>query len=317
MKASWILAALPPLTMWLVAPGRSTKQQRAPFEGLNIAHRGLHSRDKTVPENSLPAFREAAAAGYGAELDVQLSREGEVVVFHDDTLERVCGVSGRVDSYSLASLQQMHLCGTEYTIPTFAQVLEAAGTMPLVVELKSGPRNRQLCRKTLDLLRGYPGPWCIESFDPRIVAWFRKNAPDVLRGQLADEPRSYTRKTLDLLRGYPGPWCIESFDPRIVAWFRKNAPDVLRGQLADEPRSYTRQSSVCGFVLGNLLGNCLGRPQFIAWGPGKKTLLVRLCEWMGVMKLRWTVRPNDHRPALEGEYDGIIFEFETPAVRYR
>ena len=270
MKASWILAALPPLTMWLVAPGRSTKQQRAPFEGLNIAHRGLHSRDKTVPENSLPAFREAAAAGYGAELDVQLSREGEVVVFHDDTLERVCGVSGRVDSYSLASLQQMHLCGTEYTIPTFAQVLEAAGTMPLVVELKSGPRNRQLCRKTLDLLRGYPGPWC-----------------------------------------------IESFDPRIVAWFRKNAPDVLRGQLADEPRSYTGQSSVCGFVLGNLLGNCLGRPQFIAWGPGKKTLLVRLCEWMGVMKLRWTVRPNDHRPALEGEYDGIIFEFETPAVRYR
>ena len=102
-----------------------------------------------------------------------------------------------------------------------------------------------------------------------------------------------------------------------MAGCRRNAPDGLRGQLADAPRSYTGRSSVCGFVLGNLLGNCTGRPQFLAWGPGKKTFLVRLCEWMGVMKVRWTVRPSDHRPALEREYDGIIFEFETPAVRYR
>ena len=81
---------------FLLAPGRATKGQKAPFRGRNFAHRGLHSRDKSVPENSLKAFELASAAGYGMELDVQLTRDGQVVVFHDDTLKRVCGVEGTV-----------------------------------------------------------------------------------------------------------------------------------------------------------------------------------------------------------------------------
>jgi len=76
----------------LTAPGKAKKDKKAPFMGRNFAHRGLHSEDKTVPENSLEAFRQARDAGYGMELDVQLSKDGEVVVFHDDTLERICGV---------------------------------------------------------------------------------------------------------------------------------------------------------------------------------------------------------------------------------
>lgn len=70
-------------------------------------------------------------------------------------------------------------------------------------------------------------------------------------------------------------------------------------------------------MLGNLLGNVIARPQFIAWGEGKKTPLVRLCEWMEPMKVRWTVRPADDRIQLEGEYDAIIFEYETPPAYYR
>ena len=85
-------AAAAGLPLILLAPGRATKRQKAPFMGMNFAHRGLHSRDKSVPENSLEAFELASRAGYGMELDVQLSRDGQVVVFHDDTLERVCGV---------------------------------------------------------------------------------------------------------------------------------------------------------------------------------------------------------------------------------
>ena len=90
-------AAAVSLPLILLAPGRATKRQKAPFMGMNFAHRGLHSRDKSIPENSLEAFDLASRAGYGMELDVQLSKDGQVVVFHDDTLERVCGVNARVD----------------------------------------------------------------------------------------------------------------------------------------------------------------------------------------------------------------------------
>ena len=100
-------AAAVTLPVFLAAPGRAGKAQKAPFLGWNFAHRGLHRADKSVPENSLEAFRLAEEAGYGVELDVQLSQDGQVVVFHDDTLDRVCSVHGRVDAFSFEELQRM------------------------------------------------------------------------------------------------------------------------------------------------------------------------------------------------------------------
>ena len=167
-------------------------QRTAPFRGVNYAHRGLFEKDQSIPENSLPAFRRAAAAGYGAELDVQLSKDGQVVVFHDDTLKRMTGVEGRVDAYDLEELQTFRLAEeSEETIPLFTDVLEAFPDGPLVVELKTGPRNDELCVKTMDILKNYKGLFCIESFDPRILLWFKKNAPGVVRGQLATGADSY------------------------------------------------------------------------------------------------------------------------------
>ena len=93
--------------IYLIAPGKIRKKQKSPFQNRNFAHRGLHKRDKSVPENSLAAFERAASYGYGIELDVQLSKDGQVVVFHDDTLNRVCGVDARVDSKTLAELQPL------------------------------------------------------------------------------------------------------------------------------------------------------------------------------------------------------------------
>lgn len=178
----------------LLSPGRAPAARKAPFWGRNFAHRGLHSPDQTVPENSLEAFRRAAGAGYGMELDLQLSRDGFVVVFHDETLSRLCGVDRRVDELSYAELQRLRLCGTEEGIPLFSEVLEAvAGRTPLIVELKSGRNNRELCRKAWALLRDYPGSACIESFNPFIVAWFRFHAPSMLRGLLTTDRREYWR----------------------------------------------------------------------------------------------------------------------------
>lgn len=183
------LAAVPAV---LLAPGRCSPSRKAPFLGKNYAHRGLHAKDKSVPENSLTAFKLAAAAGYGAELDVQLSKDGKVVVFHDDDLLRVCGLDKRVDELTFAELQELRLCGTEEKIPLFTDVLAAfEGGGPLIVELKNGKRNRELCKKTNDILKGYKGEYCIESFNPLIVAWFRFHAPKTVRGQLAMPKENY------------------------------------------------------------------------------------------------------------------------------
>ena len=177
---------------FLIAPGSMEKSQRKTFKYKNYAHRGLHKRSRVIPENSLAAFEAAASYGYGIELDVQLSKDGQVVVFHDDTLNRVCGVDARVDGLTLAELRELSLCGTDERIPLFSELLGTVnGAGALIVELKTGRRNTELCEKTLALLRGYKGEFCIESFDPRIVAWFRKNAPDIVRGQLSCPPDGY------------------------------------------------------------------------------------------------------------------------------
>ena len=177
---------------FLVAPGHATRAQKAPFLYRNYAHRGLHTEDGTVPENSLPAFRAAAEAGYAVEMDVHLTADDQLVVFHDDTLERMCGVPGVIDDFTLAELRALRLGDTDCVIPTFAEALAAlGGRVPLLLEVKRGHNNRRLCELTLAALRTYGGPYCVESFDPTIVAWFRRNAPDILRGQLSQPPKDY------------------------------------------------------------------------------------------------------------------------------
>ncbi|MBQ3210676.1 MAG: glycerophosphodiester phosphodiesterase [Oscillospiraceae bacterium] len=185
----------------MLAPGRAPRSQKAPFIGLNCAHRGLHSRDKSVPENSLEAFRRAADTGYGIELDVQLSRDGQVVVFHDDTLKRVCGVDARVDELDYDELEKLSLCGTEHRIPLFTQVLKLIdGRSNLIVELKGGRRNDELCEKVRNILDYYDGIFCVESFHPGIVRWFKKHAPDYLRGQLAMPEEDYAESLSPVLK---------------------------------------------------------------------------------------------------------------------
>ena len=163
------------------------------FRNRNYAHRGLHNIENSIPENSLLAFIAAVTEGYGVELDVQLSKDGQVVVFHDDTLNRVCGVDGRVDAYDYDELKTFSLLGTMQHIPLFTEVLEVLGEgdAPVIVELKNGPRNKELCEKTLAILKQYKGRYCIESFNPFIVNWFRKNAPEIFRGLLAAEKAEY------------------------------------------------------------------------------------------------------------------------------
>ena len=170
------------------------EEQRKLFAGWNYAHRGLHKKDKSVPENSLAAFRRAVKAGYGVEMDVHITADDQLAVFHDDTLKRMIprAPEGRIETFTLAELKSFRLLKTEEQIPTLSEALAVlAGRVPLILEIKSGPRNDRLCALTAGELARYNGPVCIESFDPFILRWFKKHAPEYLRGQLAQKPEDY------------------------------------------------------------------------------------------------------------------------------
>lgn len=180
--------------LFLISPGAHCRSLSRLGETC-FAHRGLHGNSH--PENSLSAFSCAVENGYGIELDVQLSKDGVAMVFHDRTLKRVCGVSRRLESLTFDELSELRLFGTGERIPTLSEVLElVGGKVPLVVELKNTLRCSKLSRTVAELLDRYEGVYCIESFDPLILRWFRIHRPDVLRGQLASTFRSKANKNL-------------------------------------------------------------------------------------------------------------------------
>ena len=149
----------------------------------DYAHRGLF--DKTAPENSLAAFRRSVERGFGIELDVQLTADGQVVVFHDYTLERMCRADVRVSELTLKDLRSYRLLDTEYTIPTLKEVLTlVGGRVPLLIELKGESANDDLCLPVARLLDEYEGPFCVESFNPMLLRWFKVHRPEIARGQL-------------------------------------------------------------------------------------------------------------------------------------
>ena len=179
----------------LLAPGSYTKKMAAPFRNRYFAHRGLHTKDHSIPENSIPAFDAACEHGYGIELDVRITKDGEVVVLHDDNLERPCGVDDVIDNFTFDELSEFRLWGTEYKIPLFKDVLKCVnGRAPLIVEIKPCKESKLLSQKTMEILAPYEGDYCVESFDPSIVRWLKLNAPVVLRGQLANPLSEYDKK---------------------------------------------------------------------------------------------------------------------------
>ncbi len=152
----------------------------------DFAHRGLWN--EKVPENSLAAFMLAAKAGYGIELDIQLSRDGRIVVFHDSNLKRMCGVNRRVCDMTLEELKSVTLLGTNQQIPTLVEVLQLIdGKVPLLIELKGEDLDTTLCSKAAKILDNYRGVFCIESFNPIMLSWFKSYRPRYARGQLVTD----------------------------------------------------------------------------------------------------------------------------------
>ncbi len=149
----------------------------------DYAHRGLHGDG--VPENSLAAFSRAVECGYGIELDVQLSRDGEIMVFHDYTLARMTGREGSLSDLTAAELCSLTLDGTAQRIPTLGEVLALVdGRVPLLVELKGESGDTSLCEPLAKMLSKYGGPYCIESFNPLLLGKMARLMRGVWRGLL-------------------------------------------------------------------------------------------------------------------------------------
>lgn len=171
--------------LFLTLPRLSKKREFQRLMSYDYAHRGLH--DETIPENSLKAFKRAVEHGYGMELDVQLSQDQELVIMHDFNLKRACGVDFDVDHCTLEECEQFTLFGSNEKIPELKAVLETvAGKTPLIIEIKQKGIDNTVCRKTAMLLDHYEGLFCVESFNPIAVCWFKKHRPNFLRGQLSD-----------------------------------------------------------------------------------------------------------------------------------
>lgn len=169
----------------------------------DYAHRGLHGGG--VPENSLAAFEKACVSGFGIELDVQLSRDGEVMVFHDYTLVRMTGVEKKLCELTAEELGALCLADTDEKIPTLREVLSLVdGRVPLLVELKGENGDTSLCPKVAELLREYRGPYCIESFNPLLLRAMRREMNDVFYGLLytdlwREKKGNKKRSALDVL----------------------------------------------------------------------------------------------------------------------
>ncbi len=183
------LPAIILLWLFLCMPAAGKKRARR-YEGVKFAHRGLHSDD--CAEDSIAAFERACEAGYGIELDVQFTKDGEIVVFHDDSALRMTGKDELVGNMDLSELKKLDLITDGSKIPSFKETLAAVnGRVPLLVEIKTCRDIKRLTRAVVDMLRDYEGDYIVESFNPFCIAELRKYAPEMIRGQLVTGRRDY------------------------------------------------------------------------------------------------------------------------------
>ena len=268
---------------------------------------------KIVPENSMAAFRMAVKHGFGSELDVHLTKDGRLAVYHDTNLIRVCGVNEEIENLTWDEVRQLRLLDTDARIPEFSEVLDlytspkartdridartasdtktgsgvktASDTntsaarseeqeylyLPLIIELKAEKNVKELCAAVMEQIDRYPSlNYCVESFDPRVVYWFRKHRPDVIRGQLTENfcrSRDAVRKWGYIMTF--GMWC--------------GAPDIL------------------------------SRPDFIASKfRDRKNLIMRLRHRLGVRQVNWTIKNRRQLDDVDREGGLSIFERFNP-----
>ncbi len=183
----YIILGLFAVFLFLIFPSTRRHSQRENLKGKFVTHRGLYGLSENTPENSIPAFLEAAARGYLIETDIRLTKDGEIVIFHDNSLKRMCGEDILVKDLTLSELKEYRLAGTDERIPTLKELLAVIdGRVPILVEFKcTGKDCNELCERANAILSAYSGEYYVQSFYPGVPFWYNRNNKKILRGQLA------------------------------------------------------------------------------------------------------------------------------------
>lgn len=182
----WFIILLVLLYLLMIMPSLAAKNKMKIFLNTYYAHRGFHDNNSAAVENSLGAFEAAIKHQYGIELDVQITKDKQVVVFHDYNLKRICGIDKEVNECTYEELKHYRLLSSKETIPLFTDVLKLVnGQVPLIVEIKKRNGADPICEYAARILDNYPGLYCVESFHPLAVLWFKNNRKQIARGQLS------------------------------------------------------------------------------------------------------------------------------------
>lgn len=237
-----------------------------------IAHRGLHDAARGIIENSMSAASAAISAGFAIECDVQLTRDGEAVVFHDFELGRLTAGTGPVEVQTAVALAQVSMKGTHDRIPTLAAFLALIdGRVPLILEIKSAFDDRMtLTDRVGAVLNDYAGPVAVKSFDPAIVAHLRHVTPQRPRGIIAMSDYDYT----DYARLGPA----EKHAMANMLHFNLSQPDFLSWRVKD-------LATAAPFLCRN---------------------------GMGMPVMTWTVRSAEDRDMASRYADQMVFEGFVP-----
>ena len=154
------------------------------FETLLFARRGVHN-NIDIPENSIKAFKQALKNNLNIELDIQLTKDNVLVVFHDSNLKRMTNIDKNLNELTYSELKNLKLLNTNATIPTLKEVLNTVnGKVTLDIEIKDNNKINLTCKKLVEELEIYHHPFIIKSFNPKIVRWFKKYKPKYIRGLL-------------------------------------------------------------------------------------------------------------------------------------
>ena len=188
MKTVAVADSLAYLAAIATNPDHSRNQRLRAFSTVRIAHRGFHDESVDIYENTVPAFQRAITYGFGIELDVRLTKDFVPVVFHDDSLQRLCGTNKKIESLTFKELSDFSIGKNQDKIPTLKEALAIVkGKVPLIIEIKAEYVVVDLCKAVMRELYTYPGEYCIQSFSPLVLRWFRVHEPFVLRGQLSTD----------------------------------------------------------------------------------------------------------------------------------
>lgn len=235
-----------------------------------IAHKGIHNSN--IPENTVAAFNAAVEKGCPIELDVSMSKDKQIVVFHDKKLKRLFGVDGYLKDMNYEQLAGLEFPNSAEKIPLFSQVLTVVnGRVPLLIEIKNEGEVGEMERMIHEELKGYQGQYAVQSFNPYSVKWYRDNAPDILRGQLAG---SFIISDEE----------VDSAGTTRLPWYKR-------------------------FLLSNMLLNFESRPNFIAYELDYADVdTFKELKQLGVPVLGWTVRDRAMYEKTKGQCDNFIVD---------